>query len=130
MSTSRLVAAEPGAGYGEPAPSGDMWPRAWWWAWSERMLFVMVRDRADQYRRAIGRDGVLVVEKTAADAAIRLVDRLVDDESELLTVLAGADAVTAETARLEEHVALAYPQLEIEVHEGGQPLYSYLVGGE
>jgi uncharacterized protein len=79
---------------------------------------------------AIGRDGVWVVEKTAADAAIRLVDRLVDDESELLTVLVGAEAVTAETARLEEHVALAYPQLEIEVHEGDQPLYSYLVGVE
>ena len=79
---------------------------------------------------AISRDGVWVVEKTAADAAIRLVDRLVNDESELLTVLVGADAVTGETARLEEHVALAYPQLEIEVHEGDQPLYSYLVGVE
>ena len=79
---------------------------------------------------AISRDGVWVVEKTAADAAIRLVDRLVDDESELLTVLVGAEAVTAETARLEEHVALAYPQLEIEVHEGDQPLYTYLVGVE
>ena len=79
---------------------------------------------------AISRDGVWVVEKTAADAAIRLVDRLVDDESELLTVLVGADAVTAETARLEEHVALAHPQLEIEVHEGDQPLYTYLVGVE
>jgi uncharacterized protein len=79
---------------------------------------------------AVSRDGVWVVEKTAADAAIRLVDRLVDDESELLTVLVGADAVTSETARLEEHVALAYPQLEVEVHEGDQPLYSYLVGVE
>ena len=79
---------------------------------------------------AIGRDGVWVVEKTAADAAIRLVDRLVDDESELLTVLVGAAAAVAETARFEEHVALAYPQLEIEVHEGDQPLYAYLVGVE
>jgi len=79
---------------------------------------------------AVSRDGVWVIEKTPADAAIRLVDRLVDDESELLTVLVGADAVTAETARLEEHVALAHPHLEIEVHDGGQPLYSYLVGVE
>jgi dihydroxyacetone kinase-like predicted kinase len=79
---------------------------------------------------AVSRDGVWVVEKTAADAAIRLVDRLVDDESELLTVLVGADAVTAETARVEEHVALAHPHLEIEVHEGDQPLYTYLVGVE
>jgi uncharacterized protein len=79
---------------------------------------------------AISRDGVWVVEKTAADAAIRLLDRLVDDQSELVTVLVGADAVVSETARFEEHVALAYPQLEVEVHEGDQPLYSYLVGVE
>ena len=70
------------------------------------------------------------VAKTAVDAAIGLVDRLADDDSELVTVLVGADAVTTDTARLEEHLALAHPQLEVEVHEGDQPLYPYLVGVE
>jgi uncharacterized protein len=79
---------------------------------------------------AISRDGVSVIAKTAVDAAIGLVDRLADDESELVTVLVGADAATSDTARLEEHLALAHPQLEIEVHEGDQPLYPYLVGVE
>ncbi|MFL6244164.1 MAG: DAK2 domain-containing protein [Acidimicrobiia bacterium] len=79
---------------------------------------------------AISRNGVSVVAKTAVDAAIGLVDRLADDESELVTVLVGADAATSDTARLEEHLALAHPQLEIEVHEGDQPLYPYLVGVE
>ena len=32
--------------------------------------------------------------------------------------------------RLAEHVALAHPHVEIEVHEGGQPLYPYLIGVE
>jgi len=79
---------------------------------------------------AISRDGVSVIAKTAVDAAIGLVDRLADDESELVTVLVGADAATSDTARLEEHLALAHPQLEVEVHEGDQPLYPYLVGVE
>jgi len=79
---------------------------------------------------AISRDGVSVIAKTAVDAAIGLVDRLADDDSELVTVLVGADAATSDTARLEEHLALAHPQLEIEVHEGDQPLYPYLVGVE
>ena len=79
---------------------------------------------------AISRDGVSVVAKTAVDAAIGLVDRLADDDSELVTVLFGADAVMTDTARLEEHLALAHPQLEVEVHEGNQPLYPYLVGVE
>jgi dihydroxyacetone kinase-like predicted kinase len=79
---------------------------------------------------AISRDGVSVIAKTAVDAAIGLVDRLADDESELVTVLVGTDAATSDTARLEEHLALAHPQLEVEVHEGDQPLYPYLVGVE
>ncbi len=79
---------------------------------------------------AVSRDGVCVVEKTAVDAAMGLVEQLADDDSELVTVLVGADAVTSDTSRLEEHLALAYPQLEVEVHEGDQPLYPYLVGVE
>jgi len=79
---------------------------------------------------AVSREGVWVVAKTAVDAAIGLVDRLADDDSELVTVLVGAGAATSDTARLEEHLALAHPQLEIEVHEGDQPLYPYLVGVE
>jgi uncharacterized protein len=78
----------------------------------------------------ISRDGIRVVEKTAADAAIGLVEQLVDDDGELVTVLVGADAHSSETARFEEHVALAHPQLEVEVHEGDQPLYTYLLGVE
>jgi uncharacterized protein len=79
---------------------------------------------------AISRDGICVVEKTAAGAAIGLVDRLVDDDSELVTVLTGADVHPSDTARFEEHVAFAHPHLEVEVHEGDQPLYPYLVGVE
>jgi uncharacterized protein len=79
---------------------------------------------------AISRNGICVVEKTAADAAIGLVNQLVDDDSELVTVLIGADAPSSETARFEEQVALAHPQLEVEMHEGNQPLYPYLVGVE
>jgi fatty acid kinase len=79
---------------------------------------------------AISRDGVSVIAKTAVDAAIGLVDRLADDDSELVTVLVGADAAWSDTARLEEHLALAHPHLEVEVHEGDQPLYPYLVGVE
>jgi DAK2 domain fusion protein YloV len=79
---------------------------------------------------AISREGICVVEKTAAEAAIGLVDRLVDDDSELVTVLIGADAHSSEIARFEEHIALAHPHLEVEMHEGDQPLYPYLVGVE
>ncbi|MCZ7525177.1 MAG: DAK2 domain-containing protein [Acidimicrobiia bacterium] len=79
---------------------------------------------------ALDRTGVCATAPTAVEAVTTLVDRLVDEDCELVTVLVGADADPGETARLEEHLALAHPHVELEVHEGGQPLYPYLVGVE
>ena len=63
-------------------------------------------------------------------AAIALVDRLVGEDSELVTVLLGSDARPADTARLREHLGLEHGHVEVEVHEGDQPLYPYLIGVE
>ena len=68
--------------------------------------------------------------KSAADAAIALLDELIDDESELVTIVVGAEATSADTARISEHLGLAHPNVELEVQVGGQPLYPYLVGVE
>lgn len=79
---------------------------------------------------ALDRSGVCAVAPSPADAVVELVDRLVDDESEIVTVLVGADARPGDTERVREHLALAHPHVEVEFHEGGQPLYPYLVGVE
>ena len=41
-----------------------------------------------------------------------------------------ADAPAAETQRIREHIELQFPHVEVEFHDGGQPLYPYLVGVE
>jgi uncharacterized protein len=79
---------------------------------------------------AITRDGVCVATKTAADAAIALLDALIDGDAELVTVVVGAEADADDTARIAEHLELAHPDVEIELHQGDQPLYPYLVGVE
>jgi DAK2 domain fusion protein YloV len=79
---------------------------------------------------AITRDGVRVAVKSAADAAVALVDALVDDDSELVTIIVGAEADATDIARISEHVAEAHPDVEVELHRGGQPLYPYLIGVE
>jgi DAK2 domain fusion protein YloV len=75
---------------------------------------------------ALTRDGICVATKSAADAAIALLD----EDSELVTVVVGAEATTADTARISEHLGLAHPDVELELQVGGQPLYPYLVGVE
>ncbi len=79
---------------------------------------------------AITRDGIHVAVKSAVDAAVALVDVLVDGDAELVTVIVGQDADPDDTARLGDHLADAHPHVEVEVHDGGQPLYPYLIGVE
>ena len=78
----------------------------------------------------LDREGIHVVADSPADAAIGLLDRLVDDDSELVTVLCGAEAERGAISRIEQHLALAHPHVEIEFHQGDQPLYPYLIGVE
>ena len=78
----------------------------------------------------IGPDGIEVVEGDAAAAAIALLGVLTGGSSELVTILEGEGARAPDTDRitgwLEEH----RPQVQVEVHRGGQPLYPYLFGIE
>lgn len=79
---------------------------------------------------SITSDGIVATSGSAVEAAMALVDRLVDDDSELVTVVVGAEARPPDTSRFEEHVAFAHPHVEVEIHQGDQPLYPYLVGVE
>jgi len=79
---------------------------------------------------AITRDGVCATTKSAADATIAMLDTLIADDAELVTLVVGDGADDGDTARIAEHLELAHPDVEIEVHEGDQPLYPYLVGVE
>ena len=79
---------------------------------------------------ALGRDGVVGTATSPADAVCALLGALVDDDSEIVTVLVGCDAAAKDTERIREHIEYAFPHLEVEFHDGGQPLYPYLVGVE
>jgi dihydroxyacetone kinase-like predicted kinase len=79
---------------------------------------------------ALDDTGICAAVRSPAEAAQILLDRLVDESSEIVTVLVGSDAPAADTARIQEHLEVTYPHVEVEFHEGGQPLYPYLVGVE
>lgn len=79
---------------------------------------------------AIGPNGIGATATSAAGAAFALVDSLVDEHSEIVTVLVGTDARPAEVERVREYLRARHPHVDVEVHEGGQPLYPYLIGVE
>jgi uncharacterized protein len=79
---------------------------------------------------ALTRDGLVAATGSPADAVRKLLEKLVDEDSEIVTVLVGSDAPAHETDRIREHIEFRFPHVEVEFHDGGQPLYPYLVGVE
>jgi len=75
-------------------------------------------------------DGIAAVSTGLVGAATTLLERLLSDRSELVTVLTGVDADDATTAAITEWVAEHHPAVDVEVHDGGQPMYPYLFGVE
>jgi DAK2 domain fusion protein YloV len=75
-------------------------------------------------------DGIVAVAREQADAIAGLLDHLVVDGCELVTVLAGTGASGEMTATIEAWLAEHRPGVDVEVHDGGQPLYPYLFGVE
>jgi DAK2 domain fusion protein YloV len=79
---------------------------------------------------AIDREGIHAAAPSAVEALQVLLDRLIDEGSEIVTVLVGAEADPHDRPRIEEYIGLHHGHVEVEFHDGGQPLYPYLVGVE
>ena len=75
-------------------------------------------------------DGIVAVDAELQTAARALLDHLLTDDRELLTVVVGRDAATRHTQAIEAWLAEHHPDVQVEVHVGGQPLYPYLFGAE
>jgi DAK2 domain fusion protein YloV len=74
-------------------------------------------------------DGEAVATGAALEPVARdVLERLVDGGADVLTVLLGADAAPFKALR--EELEAAHPDLEIEVHDGGQPHYTLLFSAE
>ncbi|WP_166238093.1 DAK2 domain-containing protein [Paenibacillus turpanensis] len=61
---------------------------------------------------------------------ISVLDSMIENGDEIVTVLTGEDAEQEMTARIAEHVSTTYPNAEIEIHRGGQPIYYYIFSVE
>jgi DAK2 domain fusion protein YloV len=74
--------------------------------------------------------GIVSIADSVASATSQLIATVVTGEHELVTIIEGEDATAANTRRITEYLHEHYPDLAVEVHHGGQPLYPYLVGIE
>ncbi len=78
----------------------------------------------------IGDHEILAVGSVVEDTTLSMLERMVDDESEIVSIYFG-DEVDEEIANdLAANVEKKYPDLSVELHPGGQPIYYYIVSVE
>ena len=78
----------------------------------------------------IGDHEILAVGNVVEDTAMDMLNRMVDDESEVISIYFG-DEVDEEIANdFAAEVEKKYPDLSVELHLGGQPIYYYIISVE
>ncbi len=78
----------------------------------------------------IGDHSILSVGGEIADVTLAMFRELIDEDSELISIYYGEGVSEAEAEELGGKLGEAYPDCDIEVHFGGQPIYYYVVSVE
>ena len=73
---------------------------------------------------------ILSCSENRVESAKEMISKLVDDDSSLVTIIYGEETTEEEALQLEEFVRNTYKRLDVETHNGGQPVYSYIISVE
>ncbi|BAP85579.1 hypothetical protein LOOC260_110400 [Paucilactobacillus hokkaidonensis JCM 18461] len=76
-------------------------------------------------------DGTIkVTDSSIKTTAIEMVKKMLDSDSEIVTIIYGADGDENTAKQIEDALYKVDDELEIEIHPGGQPVYPYLISVE
>lgn len=78
----------------------------------------------------IGDEGILAVGRSIAGTAMDMMAGLVEEDSEIICIYYGEEVTEEEAQDLGDRIAEKYPDTEVEVHSGGQPIYYYVISVE
>ena len=78
----------------------------------------------------IGDQGILSVGQSVEDTVKDMLSQLVDDDSELISLYYGQDIQAEDAEKFAQTIEELYPDVDIDVHMGGQPIYYYVISVE
>lgn len=73
---------------------------------------------------------IVVRGKQVFTAGEKLIKAMLDEDSEVLTIITGDGLKPDQILKFGEKLKKDYPDLEVDIHDGGQPLYPLIVGVE
>ena len=75
----------------------------------------------------IGDKGILAVGKNVEDTALELLGALVDEDSELISLYYGEEVSEKDAQDFVARIEETYPDMDVDAHFGGQPIYYYVL---
>ena len=79
---------------------------------------------------AIGDNGLLAVDKEMNDATANALQKLITDETDIVTIYYGDSIAEEDAEELIERLTELYPEVDFDLEEGDQPVYSYFISVE
>lgn len=78
----------------------------------------------------IGDEGILAVGQAIENVTANMIDRMMDEDLELISIYYGQETREEDAAALRDRIAEKYPSCDVELQYGGQPIYYYIVSVE
>lgn len=78
----------------------------------------------------IGDQGILSVGSDMKDVALQMIDEMMSEELELISIYYGSDIAEEDAKVIRDEVEKKYGSCDIELQYGGQPIYYYIVSAE
>ncbi len=78
----------------------------------------------------LAEDKIVTSDVNQFHAVKGLLSKLLNEDSEILTMISGEDADNSITNQIINWIESEYPDVEVEQHEGGQPIYQYFFAVE
>lgn len=88
-----------------------------------------VEIHKDDYM-ALAEGKIILSTPEMMDAATKVLEHLMDEDSEIVTVIYGEDATAAQAQQLQDFIEENYPDAEVEIVEGKQSLYPFILSVE
>ena len=81
------------------------------------------------YKRQV-EDKIVVSDKDVKITLQKTLEKMLDDDSEILTIIVGEEADDAQTSWIESFMESNYEDVEVEIQQGQQPIYPYFFSVE
>lgn len=78
----------------------------------------------------IGDSGILAVGKDVEETTKEMLAKMVDEDSELISLYYGEEVSEERAEALTREIEALYPDVDVDVHSGGQPIYYYVLAVE